>query len=168
MRARALASLCRGTFKVLEIIWPMKTIILNVLLQITHNILTFCKMCDSAFKQGRICWMLGHLKTCLIFLGLLLSKSSVLFKTILSWSCSKPVGAKSVPVPVRLCKSQISIIFDTQNYHCKAALHHTKFIWASIKHPFVSVEFLKWIDSSRHSECWEQVALACSLPLLHA
>lgn len=31
----------------------MKTLILNVLLKVTQNILTFCKMYDNVFKQGK-------------------------------------------------------------------------------------------------------------------
>lgn len=54
---------------VLKIIWPMKTLILNVLLKITQNILTFCRMYEDVFKEGKNT-LLHHLKTCFKFSGI--------------------------------------------------------------------------------------------------
>lgn len=48
----------------------MKTLILNVLLKVTQNILTFCKMYDNAFKQGKNTLNAGASQNLLqVFLG---------------------------------------------------------------------------------------------------
>lgn len=106
MRARPLDSLCRGTFKVLEIIWPMKTLILNVLLQISHNSVK-CMIVPLNREEYAECWDISELE---VFWVSYSSKSSVLFKTILSWSCSKPVGAKSLSGCIRV-RSQTFLLF---------------------------------------------------------
>lgn len=83
----------------------MKALILNVLLKVTQNMLTFCKMYDNAFKWGKNTLNSGSPQNLLrVFWDLLLGKSSVLFNTILSWSFTKLVGAKAVLMPVGLYK----------------------------------------------------------------
>lgn len=83
----------------------MKTVILKVLLKVSQNVLTFCKMYDNTFKQGKNTLNAGSAQNLLqVFWDLLLSKSSVLFNRILSQSFTKPVGAKAVLMPVRLYK----------------------------------------------------------------
>lgn len=83
----------------------MKTLILNVLLKVTQDILPFCKMYDNAFKQGKNTLNAGSAQNLLqVFRDKLLSKSSVLFNRILSPSFTKLVGAKAVLMPVRLYK----------------------------------------------------------------
>lgn len=150
MRAHALDCLCRGTFRVLKIIWPMKTLILNVLLKVAQNILTFRKTYDNAFQQGKNTLNAGSSQNLLqVFWDLLLCKSPVLFNTILSWSFTKPVGAKAVLIPSRLY----------EEHSCTPDLSHFRYSKLSLKgcfsHHFIHLSrVLKRINSSRHGMCW--------------
>jgi len=96
----------------------MKTLILSVLLKVTQNILTFRKMQDKAFKQGKNTLNARSSQNLLkVFWDLLLSKSSVLFNTILSWSFTKSVGARAVLTPIRLYKE----------HSCTPELNHFRY-----------------------------------------